>query len=76
LFLSLALLEAGILFVDHIQPTLATNDLAINAAFFNGCSYFHFFSFLPPAMLLALFNYIFPSAGSQKLPANSLFICI
>jgi hypothetical protein len=39
------LLEAGILFVNDIQLTLATNDLAINAAFFDGCSYFHFDSF-------------------------------
>jgi hypothetical protein len=43
--LSLSLLEAGILFVDHIQLSFATNYLAISAAFFNGCSYFHFFAF-------------------------------
>jgi len=40
--LSLSLLEAGILFVDNIQLAFPANDLAINAAFLNGCSYFHF----------------------------------
>ncbi len=44
--LSLALLEAGILFVDHKQFALATNDLAIGTAFLNRCSYFHFFKLL------------------------------
>jgi hypothetical protein len=33
--LSLTLLEAGILFVDHIQLAFTTNDLAIHAALFN-----------------------------------------
>ncbi len=41
--LSLALLKAGILFVNNIQLAFAANDLAINTAFFNGCSYFHDF---------------------------------
>jgi hypothetical protein len=44
-FLSLSLLEAGILFVNNIQLAFTTNDLAINAAFFNGCSYFHIVCF-------------------------------
>jgi hypothetical protein len=39
--LSLSLLEAGILFVDHIQPALSAHDLAIDAALFDGCSNFH-----------------------------------
>lgn len=44
--LTLPLLEAGILFVDHIKLAFAANDFAINTAFLNGCSYFHiFFSF-------------------------------
>lgn len=41
LLLSLTLLKAGILFVNYIQNALATNNLAINTALFNGCSYFH-----------------------------------
>ena len=41
--LSLSLLEAGILFVDHIQLAFSAHDLAINTAFFNGCSNFHTF---------------------------------
>jgi hypothetical protein len=44
-FLSLALLKAGILFVDNVQFAFATNDLAICASLFDGCSYFHFLSF-------------------------------
>jgi hypothetical protein len=44
--LSLTLLEAGILFVDHKQLALSLHDLAINAAFFDGCSYFHLFKLL------------------------------
>ena len=32
--LTLTLLEAGILFVDHVQPALPSYDLAIGAAFF------------------------------------------
>ena len=44
--LSLSLLEAGILFVDHIQLALSSHDLAICTAFLNGCSNFHIlFSF-------------------------------
>ena len=39
--LALALLEARILFVDHIQPALATYDLAFGASLFDGGSYFH-----------------------------------
>lgn len=39
--LSLALFEAGILFVDHIQASFPSHDLAIGATFFNGGSYFH-----------------------------------
>jgi len=41
LFLSLALLKAGILFVDDVQFALPAHNLAINTALFNGCSYFH-----------------------------------
>jgi hypothetical protein len=39
--LTLPLFEAGILFVDYIQPTLATDDFAISAPLFNGGSYLH-----------------------------------
>jgi hypothetical protein len=39
--LSLALLKAGILFVDHIQLALAAHDLAIRTSFLNGCPDFH-----------------------------------
>jgi hypothetical protein len=46
LSLSLSLLEAGILFVDHVEFALPAYDLAINAAFFDGCSYFHFLKLL------------------------------
>lgn len=45
--LSLSLLETGILFVDNVEFALPANDLAINAALFNGCSYFHFLNFYP-----------------------------
>jgi len=38
---ALTLLEAGVLFVDHIQPSFPAHDLAIGAALFNGCSYSH-----------------------------------
>ena len=41
-FLSLALLEAGILFVNHIQLALTTYNFTVDAALFDGCSYFHF----------------------------------
>ena len=40
-FLTLALLEAGILLVDDIQLPLPSHDLTIGAAFFNRCTYFH-----------------------------------
>ena len=43
--LSLALLEARVFLVDHIQHSLAANDLAINASFLNGRSNFHLFCF-------------------------------
>lgn len=45
LILSLALLKAGILFVDHVQPSLSPHDLAICAALLNCCSYFHDYLF-------------------------------
>jgi hypothetical protein len=38
---TLTLLEARILFVDDVQLAFATNDLAIDAAFLDGGSYFH-----------------------------------
>jgi len=38
---TLTLLEARILFVDDVQLAFATNDLAIDAALFDGGSYFH-----------------------------------
>ena len=40
-FLSLALLKAGILFVNHIQLALTTYNFTVDAALFDGCSYFH-----------------------------------
>jgi hypothetical protein len=42
--LSLSLLEAGILFVDHVQFSFATHDLAICTSFLDGCSNFHKYS--------------------------------
>jgi hypothetical protein len=45
--LSLTLLESGVLFVDHVQPALPAYDLAIVAAFLDGCPYFHFLRFMP-----------------------------
>jgi len=41
-FLSLALLEAGILFVNYIKLAFSANDFAVGATLLNGCSYFHF----------------------------------
>gem|GEM_PF-3062845 len=43
--LPLLLLKAWVLFVDHVQPAFPSHDLAISAAFFNRCSYFHCLSF-------------------------------
>jgi len=45
--LSLALLEAGILFVNDIKLAFAANNLAIRATLFYGRSYFHKFYFKP-----------------------------
>ena len=62
--LTLALLEARILFVNHIKFAFAANDLAIGTAFLNWCSYFHIFNFelwlpglgtRPQLMILSLF---------------------
>jgi hypothetical protein len=39
--LSLALLEAGILFVNNIELAFSSHDLAIGATLFNGCTNFH-----------------------------------
>jgi hypothetical protein len=39
--LSLALLKAGVLFVNYIQTPFPSYDFAIDTALFNGCSYFH-----------------------------------
>ena len=39
--LALTHLELGVLLVDKIQATLATNDLAIRSALFDRGSYFH-----------------------------------
>lgn len=51
LLLSLALLEARVLLVDHEQFSFPLHDLAINAAFFNGSSNFHCLVFyLVPAL--------------------------
>ena len=41
--LTLALLIAGVLLVDHVQSALAAHDLAVGATFFDRCSYFHGF---------------------------------
>lgn len=35
------MLEAGILFVDHKKLSLAADDLAIDTALLDCCSYFH-----------------------------------
>jgi hypothetical protein len=39
--LSLALLEAGVLFVDDVQFALSAYDFAICTSLFNRCSHFH-----------------------------------
>jgi hypothetical protein len=39
--LTLTLFKTGIFLVDDVQFALAAHDLTINAAFFDGCSYFH-----------------------------------
>ena len=39
--LTLTLFVTWVFLVDHIQLALATNDLAIGAALFDGCSYLH-----------------------------------
>jgi hypothetical protein len=44
--LPLPLLEARVLFVDHIQLAFPAHDLAINATLFNGCSDSHLFNYL------------------------------
>lgn len=49
--LSLALLKAGILLVNHIKAALSANNLAVNAALFDGCSNFHRFYFYCPQPL-------------------------
>lgn len=55
LFLSLALLEAGVLLVDHEQFSFPLHDLAINTAFFNGSSNFHCLVFyLVPALAFSV----------------------
>jgi hypothetical protein len=38
---ALTLLEAGVFFVDHEQLAFAANDLAVGAAFLDGCTNFH-----------------------------------
>jgi hypothetical protein len=42
---TLALLEAGVLLVDHEQLALATHDFAIHAALLDGRSDFHILCF-------------------------------
>jgi len=39
--LTLSLLVLGILFIDHINPPFAADDLAIRSPFLNWCSDFH-----------------------------------
>ena len=62
--LSLALLKAGVLFVNNKQLALSLHDLAINAAFFNGSSNFHCLFFI--WFLLTAFSFL-RSAFSVKL---------
>jgi len=45
--LPLALLKAGIFFVYNVQLTFPAYNFAVSAAFFNGCSNFHNYLFLP-----------------------------
>ena len=62
--LSLLLLKARVLFVDHIQPALSSYDLAISAAFFDRSSYLHFACFTYYLLLSTLFipeNYPAPA---------------
>ena len=40
--LTLTLLEAGILFVNHVELAFATHNLAVYTSFFDRCPYFHF----------------------------------
>jgi hypothetical protein len=61
--LTLLLLKAWILFVDHVQAAFPPHDLAICAAFFDRSSYLHFVCFLSLLIansinLLAL-NYLY-----------------
>jgi hypothetical protein len=44
--LPLALLKAGVLFVNDVQFAFAAYNLTVNAAFFDRCSYFHFIKLL------------------------------
>ena len=41
MILALALFVLRIFFVDHVETTLAANNLAVRGAFFNRGSYFH-----------------------------------
>src|SRR4051812_42317810 len=72
--LSLALFKTGILFVDYIQPAFPSHDLAINAAFFDGCPYFHFFGFKLTAFCCEQLFYFVSFTNSQWLSAYSLLI--
>jgi hypothetical protein len=63
LILSLALLKAGILFVDHIKLTFSANDLAVGATLLNGCSYFHFLKLCAASCSLRAIVYIMNKPG-------------
>jgi hypothetical protein len=52
--LSLSLFETRVLFVDHIQPAFSAYNLAIKAAIFNRCSYFHSLVFICWRLLACL----------------------
>ena len=49
---TLALLEAGVLLVDHIQLAFPAYDLAIVAALLDGCPYFHVLLFFLSLLLV------------------------
>jgi len=57
--LSLALLEAGILFVNYKQLAFSANNFAVGATLFDGCSNFHNYVVCSqPSAVCYLFPYL------------------
>ena len=55
---ALAGLHPRVLLVDHIKFPVTTNDLAISATFFNGCSNFHLFIIYIYRLFYPLLNHM------------------